>query len=73
MNNGRGRLTDQSQGSTRSWWPDAAAPPPPPPPPGFTRTKQKMPSEIKPNTLNRWSRNPKFIPTISEPILLSFL
>lgn len=32
MNNGRGRLTDQSQGSTRSWWPDAAAPPPPPPP-----------------------------------------
>jgi len=34
---------------------------------------KKMPSKIKQKDLNQWSRNPQFIPTISEPTLLSFL
>lgn len=38
-----------------------------------SHVRSKKCPQIKSNTLNRWSRNPKFIPTISDPILLSFL
>lgn len=40
--------------------------------PGLANTNQRNALKNKTKQLNQWSRNPQFIPTISEPTLLSF-